>query len=92
MPSETKKQARTMAAAAHDPAFAAKMGIPQKVAHEFNQADKGGKLLSSAMKEESATHEKTESPAVESAEPAEEFNPARQHARARALRGGFARA
>lgn len=30
-----------MAAAAHDPAFAKKMGIPQKVAHDFNQADKG---------------------------------------------------
>lgn len=29
-----------MAAAAHDPAFAAKVGIPQKVAHEFNEADK----------------------------------------------------
>jgi hypothetical protein len=28
-----------MAAAAHDPAFAAKVGIPQKVAKEFNQAD-----------------------------------------------------
>jgi hypothetical protein len=28
-----------MAAAAHDPAFAKKMGIPQSVAREFNQAD-----------------------------------------------------
>jgi hypothetical protein len=28
-----------MAAAAHNPAFAKKMGIPQKVAKEFNQAD-----------------------------------------------------
>ena len=45
MPSRTKKQARTMAAAAHNPAFAKKMGIPTKVAKEFNQADKGtGKL------------------------------------------------
>lgn len=39
MPSETPKQARTMAGAAHDPAFAKKMGIPQSVAKEFNQAD-----------------------------------------------------
>jgi hypothetical protein len=39
MPSETPKQARTMAAAAHNPAFAKKMGIPQGVATEFNQAD-----------------------------------------------------
>lgn len=30
-----------MAAAAHNPEFARKMGIPQKVAKEFNQADKG---------------------------------------------------
>lgn len=30
-----------MAAAAHDPAFAAKMGIKMKVAKEFNMADKG---------------------------------------------------
>ena len=30
-----------MAAAAHNPAFAKKVGIPAKVAKEFNQADKG---------------------------------------------------
>lgn len=40
MPSKTKKQARTMAAAAHNPQFAKKVGIPTKVAKEFNQADK----------------------------------------------------
>ena len=39
MPSKTPKQRRTMAAAAHDPAFARKLGIPQKVAKEFNKAD-----------------------------------------------------
>ena len=39
MPSKTPKMARTMAAAAHNPAFAKKMGIPQGVAKEFNQAD-----------------------------------------------------
>lgn len=39
MPSKTQKQARTMAAAAHDAMFAAKMGIPQSVAREFNKAD-----------------------------------------------------
>lgn len=39
MPSKTKKQARTMAAAAHNPTFAKKVGIPQKVAKEFNAAD-----------------------------------------------------
>lgn len=39
MPSTSKKQAKTMAAAAHDPGFAKKMGIPQSVAAEFNKAD-----------------------------------------------------
>lgn len=39
MPSRSKKQAKTMAAAAHNPAFAKKVGIPQTVAKEFNQAD-----------------------------------------------------
>lgn len=39
MPSSTPKMARTMAGAAHNPAFAKKMGIPQGVAKEFNQAD-----------------------------------------------------
>lgn len=39
MPSTTTKQARTMAAAAHNPSFAKKVGIPRSVAREFNQAD-----------------------------------------------------
>lgn len=48
MPSKSKKQARTMAAAAHNPAFAKKVGIPQKVAKEFNQADAGTGILKGA--------------------------------------------
>lgn len=40
MPSKTAKQARTMRAAAHDPKFAKKMGIPQKVARDYVAADK----------------------------------------------------
>lgn len=40
MPSKTPKQARTMRAAEHDPAFAAKVGIPQKIARDFVSADK----------------------------------------------------
>lgn len=39
MPSKSKKQASTMRAAAHDPGFAKKMKIPQKVAKEFVRAD-----------------------------------------------------
>lgn len=40
MPSKSTKQARTMRAAAHDPGFAKKMQIPQKVAREYVAADK----------------------------------------------------
>jgi hypothetical protein len=42
-----------MAAAAHDPKFAKKVGVPQKVAKEFNEADKGTGIrrdIKSAMK------------------------------------------
>jgi hypothetical protein len=39
VPSTSPKQRRTMAAAAHDPAFAKHMGIPQSVAREFYAAD-----------------------------------------------------
>ena len=49
MPSHSPDQARMMAAAAHDPKFAKKVGVPVKVAKEFNQADKG-KKLAEAMK------------------------------------------
>jgi hypothetical protein len=40
MPSKSKKQEKTMRAAAHNPAFAKKVGIPQKVAKEYEAADK----------------------------------------------------
>ena len=45
MPSKSPAQARLMAAAAHNPAFAKKVGVPVKVAKEFNKADTGGKML-----------------------------------------------
>lgn len=44
MPSVSKAQRNLMAAAAHNPAFAKKVGVPVKVAKEFNQADKGKKF------------------------------------------------
>ena len=50
MPSHSPAQARMMAAAAYDPKFAKKVGVPVKVAKEFNQADKG-KKLAEAMKQ-----------------------------------------
>jgi hypothetical protein len=39
--STSQAQFRTMAAAAHNPAFARKVGIKQSVAKEFNKADRG---------------------------------------------------
>jgi hypothetical protein len=48
MPSKSPSQARLMAAAAHTPGGYG--GVSQKVGREFNQADKGGKLLSRAEK------------------------------------------
>ena len=50
MPSKSPKQARMMAAAAHNPAFAKRVGVPVKVAKEFNQADAGTKVLKQAVK------------------------------------------
>jgi hypothetical protein len=43
MPSVSTKQARFMSAAAHNPKFAAKAGIPVSVAQEFHEADAGKK-------------------------------------------------
>jgi hypothetical protein len=45
MPSVSKKQARLMAAAAHNPQFAKKVGVPPKVAKEFNRADAGKGMI-----------------------------------------------
>ena len=41
MPSTSKKQHNFMAAVANNPAFAKKVGVPQSVGKEFNNADKG---------------------------------------------------
>jgi hypothetical protein len=40
MPSKSKSQQNLMRAAAHNPQFAKKAGVPQKVAKEFVKADK----------------------------------------------------
>ena len=45
MPSKSPAQARLMAAAAHDPKFAKKVGVPRSVAAEYNRADTGTKML-----------------------------------------------
>lgn len=41
MPSTSKKQSNFMAAVAHNPAFAKKVGVAQSVGKDFNTADKG---------------------------------------------------
>jgi hypothetical protein len=44
MPSTSKKQSSFMAAVAHNPAFAKKVGVDQSVGKDFNTADKGKKF------------------------------------------------
>jgi hypothetical protein len=43
MPSSTPKQARFMQAVAHNPKFAKKAGVPQKVGKDFAAADRVSK-------------------------------------------------
>lgn len=52
MPSTSAKQMRFMNAAAHDPKFAQKAGVPVKVAQEFHAADKAehAKKLAHALR------------------------------------------
>ena len=49
MPSTSKKQHNFMAAIAHNPAFAKKVGVPQSVGKDFNEADKGKKFGSGGV-------------------------------------------
>ena len=51
MPSTSKPQAKLMAGVAHDPSFAKKVGIPQSVGKEFNQADAKTGILRKKKKE-----------------------------------------
>ena len=60
MPSSTKKQARFMAAVAHSPSFAKKVGVPQSVGQDFNKADKGRKFAGGGEMKESKAMAKKE--------------------------------
>lgn len=40
MPSKSEAQAKLMRAVAHSPEFAKKVGVPQSVGKEYNDADK----------------------------------------------------
>lgn len=44
MPAKSEKQKKLMDAAAHNPAFAKKVGIPVKVAKKFSRTSKGMKF------------------------------------------------
>ena len=44
MPSTSKKQHNFMAAVANNPSFAKKVGVPQSVGKDFDEADKGKKF------------------------------------------------
>lgn len=50
MPSKSPAQARMMAAVAHNPSFAKKVGIKQSVGKEFNKADAGTGILKKKAK------------------------------------------
>lgn len=50
MPSKNRKQAKLMAAVAHNPEFAKKVGIPVSVGKDFNAADVKSGLLKSKKK------------------------------------------
>ena len=55
MPSTSKKQHNFMAAVAHSPSFAKKVGVPQSVGKDFSTADKGRKFSKGGdMKESKA--------------------------------------
>jgi hypothetical protein len=60
MPSTSKKQHNFMAAVAHSPSFAKKVGVPMSVGKEFNQADKGRKFTKGGEMAESKAMMKKE--------------------------------
>ena len=72
MPSVSKAQHRLMQAAAHNPAFAKKTGVPVKVAKEFVAADKGktfkkgGEMNKLFKGKETPAEEKKEAKALKS--------------------------
>jgi hypothetical protein len=60
MPSTSKKQHNFMAAVAHNPAFAKKVGVPQSVGKDFSTADKGKKFSKGGEMKESKAMAKKE--------------------------------
>ena len=66
MPSKSPAMRRLMAAVAHSPSFAKKVGVPQSVGREYNAADQGllhpalRKLKKPRVKPHSQTHASAE--------------------------------
>jgi hypothetical protein len=60
MPATTEKQKKFMDAAAHNPAFAKKVGVPAKVAKEFSKESKGLKFKEGGEMKESKSMMKKE--------------------------------
>ena len=60
MPSTSKKQHNFMAAVAHSPSFAKKVGVPMSVGKEFVTADKGKKFSKGGEMKESKAMAKKE--------------------------------
>ena len=60
MPSVSKKQHNFMAAVAHSPSFAKKVGVPMSVGKEFVTADKGKKFSKGGEMKESKAMAKKE--------------------------------
>jgi len=82
MPSKSKSQHNLMAAVANNPKFAKKVGIPQSVGKDFNEADKGKKFAKGGLyanihaKQERIAHgsgEKMRKPGAKGAPSAKDF-------------------
>lgn len=59
MPAASAKQKRFMDAAAHNPAFAKKVGIPGKVAKEFSKESKGMKFKEGGVMKDDMKQDKS---------------------------------
>jgi hypothetical protein len=64
MPSTSKKQSSFMAAVAHNPAFAKKVGVSQSVGKDFNAADKGKKFKEGGEMKENTKMDKAQDKAM----------------------------
>ena len=64
MPSTSKKQSSFMAAVAHNPAFAKKVGVAQSVGKDFNTADKGKTFKEGGAMKENTKMDKAQDKAM----------------------------